>query len=120
MARPTITQSRAGRPGRRSRRITAMPRISYLGLLLGSLVVSASGLGGCVEALAMMEPEPHAWVGFEPADGTTAQGAPGRDLVVAIDDPGHLVDEASLADLAGRVFLRTWPEGDPLPATTEV
>jgi hypothetical protein len=76
----------------------------------------AFGLGGCVP-LAMVEPDARARLAFDPADGATAQQ--GRGLVVAIDDPGHLLDPPALDALAGHVWLRTWPEAARLAITTE-
>jgi hypothetical protein len=78
---------------------------------------AAASAAGCVPP-AMIEPDARARLAFEPGDGAT--GAEGHGLVVAVDDPGHIVDGPALDALAGRVWLKTWPEGARVPITTEL
>jgi hypothetical protein len=63
-------------------------------------------------------PLPQAQVSFDPSDGTTAVGP--RPLVVSVYEMGFNADEAVLRDLAGRVSLRTWPEGTAVPADATI
>ena len=63
----------------------------------------------------VVETGPPAVLWFDPADGETARHE--MDIVVTAD--GNLSD-AAFADLAKRLFLKTWPERTPVAATTVI
>jgi hypothetical protein len=75
------------------------------------LAVSLAACSGpIVEAL------PGAALNFTPPDGTTAwQASP----LLSFQDGAGIIDAATLADLAGRVALQTWPEGIAQPIATD-
>jgi hypothetical protein len=90
------------------------------GALLVAVTASAVAAGataGCALPVALVEPTPHVWVGFDPPDGATGQE--GRSLVVTVEDGGRLLDEGALAQLAEHVVLKTWPEGTTVAIATE-
>lgn len=75
-------------------------------------------LAVCLAACSgtITEADPTAQLGFTPPDGTTAwQASP----LLSFQDGAGIIDAATLADLAGRVALQTWPEGIAQPIATD-
>jgi len=79
--------------------------------LLAAIALGCSAEGGGTTPLAS------ATLGFDPGDGSTARST--GVVVLTLADPAHIVDEAFLADLAGRIVVETWPEGQAIPFATQ-
>jgi hypothetical protein len=81
------------------------------------LFAAAALAGGCAAEMAMMGGGAIVVLAIDPADGATAWG--GRDVTVTVQDPGRLLNPEARADLPTHFYLHTWPEGTPVPVTTE-
>jgi hypothetical protein len=90
-------------------RITGMRTL----LLLATAVLA----GGCAAEMMMLGPAPVVTLAIEPGDGATAWG--GRDMVVTVTDTGRLLNPEGRADLPNHFYVHTWPEGTPVPITTD-
>jgi len=81
------------------------------GILLAVCVGASTG--ACT---ATVERLPTAQLSFTPPDGTTAWQAP---PLLSFQDGAGIIDDATLADLASRVALETWPERTAQPIVTD-
>ena len=74
------------------------------------------GCGSAGEGTGARSPRP--LLSMLPSDLTSAVGA--MPLQVAIDNNSRAVGSELLAPIAAEIALATWPEGAPVPVTTEV
>lgn len=83
-----------------------------------SVLISALALLGCGSRTEDWLMRPRPLLSMTPPDLTSAVGT--TPLQVAIDNHAEAVGGALLAPIAGEVALVSWPEGAPVPVTTEL
>ena len=79
-------------------------------------LLAVAGIGAC-DGGEPTEPLRTAQIQFATVDGANGQGS--APIVMTVSDRGVAVDDALLADLAGRAALRTWPEDALVGFTVE-
>jgi hypothetical protein len=84
------------------------------GVLVALIAACSCGGGGTNGGGA---PLPSVHLLIEPSDGATAWA--GKDIVFTLNDPGPILDDSALADLASRTRVAAWPDGTAVSTTIE-